>query len=189
MTVLFNIKATNLVLLIEQFQLVVNKAVFGALLFPQRPLLLQLWAPEGLYAVHTGAQLLVGQFQLLLKIAQLPLEVGVLGLKFAEEERRGLAAVVVIFGWRRGSVRAVVVPLEGLVAEGSRSRAVVSAGGGGAASLVGRRRWFIVAREVGAAPRGAAVHLGQAAARAAGPLLPAPLLPARRPLILAGVLA
>lgn len=65
---------------------------------------------------------------------------------------------------------------------------MVGAGGGRAASFVGRRGGLIVAREVRAPAGGAAVDLRQAAA-GARPFLAAPLLPARRPLLLAGVLA
>lgn len=183
---------TNLVLLVEQFQLVVNKAVLGALFFSQCPLLLQLRAPEGFNAMHAGAEFLVGQFQFFLKVSQFPLKIGILRLQLSKEEGGRLASVVLLLGGRRRSVRAVIVALEGLVAERTRARAVVSAGRGRAASLVGRRRGLVISREVGAAAGRAAVHLRQAAARAAaaaGPILPAPLLPARRPLVLRGVLA
>ncbi|XP_047539519.1 uncharacterized protein LOC125072843 isoform X1 [Vanessa atalanta] len=61
-------------------------------------------------------------------------------------------------------------------------------GRSGAAALVGGRGGLIVAREVRTPAGRATVHLRQAAPRAR-PLLPAPLLPARRPLLLAGVLA
>lgn len=182
---------TDLVFLIQQFQLIVDQAVLSALLFPQRPLFLQLRAPERLYAVHAGAQLLIGQFQLLFKIPKLPLEVGVLRLEFAKEERWWIAAVVVIFGRGRRGVGSVVVSFEGLVAERARTSAVVSARRGRPPPLVRSRGRLVVAGQVGAPSRGAPIHLGQAAARARAPLLPlpAPLLPARRPLIVPPVLA
>lgn len=180
---------TYLIFLIEQFKLVINKAVFGAFLLPQRPLLLQLGTPEGLYAMHTGAELLVGQFELLLEVAQLPLQIGILRLQLSEEEGRRLAPVVVILWGRRRSVGAVVVTFEGLVSERTGSGAMVGASGGGAAALVGRRGRLIIAREVRAAARGTAVDLGQAAARTAAPFPPPPVLTARRPLLIRTVLA
>lgn len=181
---------TDLIFLIEQLQLVIDKAVLCALLFSQRPLLLQLWTPEGLYAMHTGAQFLIRQFQLLFEVSQFPLKIRVLGLELAEEEGGWFPPIVVLFRRGRGCVRAVIVALEGLVAERPCPCAVVCAGGGGAPALVGRRRGLVIAREVGAPSRGTAVHLGQAAARAgARPLLPAPVVPARRPLLLSRVLA
>lgn len=146
--------------------------------------------------MHAGAEFLVGQFQFFLKIPQFPLKIGILRLQLSKEEGGWLASVVLLLGGRRRSVRAVIFALEGLVAERTSASAVVSAGRGRAASLVGRRRGLVISRgEVGAAAGRAAVHLRQAAARAAtaaaaaGPILPAPLLPARRPLVLRGVLA
>lgn len=143
--------------------------------------------------MHAGAELLIGQFQFFLKVPQLPVQIGILRLQLSQEHTgRLLAAVVVVVGGRRRSVRAVILALERLVAEWTRTRAVVSAGRGRAASLVGRRRGLVISSQVGAAAGRAAVHLGQAGARAtsaAGPILPAPLLPARRPVVLRGVLA
>lgn len=57
-----------------------NHAKPSAFLLAQRTLLFELGAPEGLYAMHAGAELLVGKLQLLLKVAQFALQVGVLGL-------------------------------------------------------------------------------------------------------------
>lgn len=67
--------STDLVFLVEQFELVVDQAVFRAFFFPQRPLLLQLGAPECLYTVHAGAQLLISQFEFLLEVPQFPLQI------------------------------------------------------------------------------------------------------------------
>lgn len=65
--------------------------------------------------MHTGAQLLISQFQLLFEVAQLSLKIGILGLEFAEEQR-GLSSVVIIFGGRRRCVRAIIVAFQRLVA-------------------------------------------------------------------------
>lgn len=108
-------------------------------------------------------------------------------MQLSEEERRGFSPVVVIFRGRGRGVRPIVVSLQGLVAEGSGSSAMVGPGGGRAAALVGRRRGLVIPGEVGTASGRAAVHLGEAAP-SAGPVLAAPVLPARRPLFLPGVL-
>lgn len=180
---------TDLILLIEELQLVVDEAVLGALLLPHGPLFLQLGTPEGLYAVHAGAEFLVGQFQFLLEVSELALQVRVLRLELAEEERRGLpaGAVIVFFRWWWWRVAAVIVALQGLVAERPRSRPMVRPGGGRPAALVGRRGRLIVPREVRTPAGRGPVHLGEPAARTARPLLPAPLL--ARPLLLTSIFA
>lgn len=72
-----------LILIVQQLQLIVNQTVFGALLLSQRPLLLQFWRPEGFNAVHGAAELLIRQLQLLLKVAEFPLQVAILVLEIA----------------------------------------------------------------------------------------------------------
>lgn len=52
---------THLVLRVEQFELIVDKAILGDLLFAQRSLLLQFGRPKRFDAVHRAAQLLVRQ--------------------------------------------------------------------------------------------------------------------------------
>ncbi len=59
-----------LVLRVEEFELIIHERIFGALLLAQSALLLQLGAPEGLDAVHGGAELLIGQLQLLLQVGR-----------------------------------------------------------------------------------------------------------------------
>lgn len=76
---------TDLILAAEQLELVIDEAVFGRLLFAQRALLLELRTPESFDGVHGGAELLVGELELLLEIAKLALQVGVLVLQLAEE--------------------------------------------------------------------------------------------------------
>jgi hypothetical protein len=76
-----------LILRIEQLELIVHERIFGALLFAQRALLLQLRAPEGFDAVHGGAQLLIGQLQLLFQVGQITLEVRVGRLQLTAKNR------------------------------------------------------------------------------------------------------
>lgn len=71
-------RPTNLILAVQQLQLVIDKAVLGALLFAQRTLLLQLRRPERLDAVHRAAQLLIRKVQFALQVAQLALQIRVL---------------------------------------------------------------------------------------------------------------
>ena len=85
---------SHLVFRVEQLELLVDEAVLGALLLAQRPLLLELRAPEGLDAVHRAAQLLVGQLELLLQVAQLALQVVVLVLQLPDVARGAVAQQV-----------------------------------------------------------------------------------------------
>lgn len=166
---------THLILLVEQFQLVVNQAVLSALFLPQSPFLLQLRAPERLDAMHTGAQLLIRQFQLLLKVPQLPLQIGILRLQLSKEEGGWFASIVFIFRVvrRRRGVGPVIVAFEGLVARGPRPGPVVRARGGATPSLLGRRRRLIFPGEVGAPARRAPV-LRDATAAGVLPAVPVP---------------
>lgn len=75
---------TDLILRVEQLELFVDETVLGALLLPQRSLLLKLGTPEGLDAVHRAAELLVRQLELLLEVPELSLEIVVLMLKLSD---------------------------------------------------------------------------------------------------------
>lgn len=178
---------TYLIFLVEQLQLVVDKTVFGALFLPQRAFLLQLRTPKGLDAVHARAELLIRQFKFFFEVPQLPLQIGILRLQLSKEEGGWLAAIVLIFRvvGRRGCVGAVVVALQGLVSHGAGPRAVVRPGRGAPPPLLGRRRGLVLARQVRAAARGAAV-LRQARARAARAGAPLPAAPLGLPPVLIG---
>ena len=65
----------------EGLHLVIEKGVLGSFLFAERPLFLQLWTPEGLDAVHAGAQLLCRGIQFPLQVAVLVLQVAHFVLK------------------------------------------------------------------------------------------------------------
>lgn len=72
------LKWSYLILRVEEFELVAHERVLGRLLLPKGALLLELRAPKGLDAVHAGAELLAGEFELLLEGDELPLQVVVL---------------------------------------------------------------------------------------------------------------
>ena len=93
-----------LVLGVEQLQLVVHQRVLGTLLLPQRSLLLQLRAPEGLDGVHGGAELLVGQLQLLLEVGQVALQVGVGRLQLLQVVGRHVGISDSDRIWRQSSI-------------------------------------------------------------------------------------
>lgn len=86
----YNRNLSYLILVVEQFELIIYEAVLGALFLPQRPFLLQLGTPERLDAVHAGPQLLIRQLQFLLEVPQLPLQIRVLVLQFPDKHPAGI---------------------------------------------------------------------------------------------------
>lgn len=64
--------------------MVVDETILGRLLLPQGALFLELGTPEGLDAMHAGAELLVCQLQLLLEVAELSLQICVLVLQLTD---------------------------------------------------------------------------------------------------------
>lgn len=69
----------------QKLELIVDETVLGRLLLPERALLLQLRTPKRLNGMHRRPQLLVGEVQLLLESAQLPLQIRVLALQLSDE--------------------------------------------------------------------------------------------------------